>query len=349
MRIFQSIIFVSGLLLIASSCKKHNTASTYDTDKTALNAAIDSLTNVYNNTVEGTKPGDYAAGAREALDSVIKLAQQVSASNQYNQQQVNNTLYNLLQQAALFNNQLLQQVSAANLVAWWTFTGNANDSTGNGHNGTLATGYIGSTAAAATDGGTLPVLTTDRFGRANNAYYFNNGATIDVPYSPDLNPQSFTILLWLKRDGTNASNYMFSLDRWNGYKFQLQGNNLPFLTVTTTTGTYDEDDGGTAVDGPNVWVHVAVSFTGGVETFYINGKPVHTVSVSGTMKQTPSNIDLVIGNELPKADYTFTNTADANYFWGGSYFIGALDDVRFYNTALTDAQVLSIYTDESSL
>ena len=34
---------------------------------------------------------------------------------------------------------------------------------------------------------------------------------------------------------------------------------------------------------------------------------------------------------------------------GGSFFMGALDDIRIYNTALTDAQGLSIYTDESSL
>jgi hypothetical protein len=29
--------------------------------------------------------------------------------------------------------------------------------------------------------------------------------------------------------------------------------------------------------------------------------------------------------------------------------MGALDEVRFYNTVLTDAEILSIYTDESSL
>lgn len=352
MRIYRCTIFllVAGSLLIAAaSCKKHNNTPNYNADKTALNAAIDSLTNVYNNSVEGSKPGDYAVGAREALDSVLQLAQQVSTSTQYSQQQVNNALYSLMQEATAFSNQLLQQVSAANLVAYWTFSGNAKDSSGNGHDGTLATGWVGTAAGSQTDGGTLPVLTADRFGRANMAYYFNNGATIDVPYSADLNPQAFTILLWCKRDGTNASNYMFSLDRWNGYKFQLQGSNLPFLTVSTSTGIFDEDDGGTAVGGPGVWSHVAVSFTGGVETFYINGKPVHTVTVTGTMVKTPSTIDLTIGNELPKSAYTFSNTADANYFWGASYFMGALDEVRLYNVALTDAQILSIYTDENSL
>jgi hypothetical protein len=336
-------------LVLAVACKKNSGPGSYNTNKTALNAAIDSLTNVYNNSVEGTKPGTYAVGAREALDSVIKLAQEVSASNQYTQQEVNNALNSLLHAGQQFNNQLLQQVSAANLVGYWTFTGNAKDSSGNGHDGVLTTGWVGASAATVVDGGTLPVLVADRFGRANNAYYFNNAATVVVPHSGDLNPQSFTILLWVKRDGTNANNYMFSFNRWNGYKFQLQSGNLPFLTVQTSTGYHDVDDGGVAVDGPNVWVHVAVTFTPGTEKFYINGKLIRTVVVTGTPMPVPAAVDLAIGNELPKAAYTLTDTNDPNYFWGADYFMGALDDIRFYNTALTDAQVLSIYTDESSL
>ena len=342
------VVVAAGLLMVAS-CKKSSGPTSYNTNKTALNAAIDSLTNVYNNSVEGTKPGTYAVGAREALDSVIQLAKEVSASTQYTQQEVNNALNNLLQAGQQFSNQLLQQVSAANLVGYWTFTGNAKDSSGNGHDGTLMTGWVGASATTAVDGGTLPVLVADRFGRANQAYYFNNGATVDVPYSADFNPQSFTILIWVKRGGTNANNYMFSFNRWNGYKFQLQSGNLPFLTVQTTTGYHDVDDGGVAVDGPNIWEHVAVTFTPGTEKFYINGKLIRTVAVTGTPVPVPSTIDLVIGNELPKAAYNLVNNADPNYFWGGDYFMGALDDIRFYNTALTDAQVLSIYTDESSL
>jgi len=46
-----------------------------------------------------------------------------------------------------------------NLVAYYPFTGNANDQSGNGINPT----YIGAGVT----------LTTDRFGYANNAYNFN--------------------------------------------------------------------------------------------------------------------------------------------------------------------------------
>lgn len=342
-------VAIAAVFGAVSSCKKNTSPASYVTNKTALNAAIDSLTTVFNSTVDGTKPGDYAPGARQALDSVIALATSVSSSNAYTQQEINNALNNLLAAGAQFSTQLIQQVSSANLMGYWEFNGNAMDSSGNGNNGVLQTGWVGTSAATAVDGGTLPVLVADRFGRPNMAYYFNNGATVKVPYNSTLNPQTFTILLWLKRDGTNANNYMFSLDRWNGYKFQLQSGNLPFLTVNTSTGDHDQDDGGTAIDSAGVWRHVAVSFTPGTEKFYIQGKLVATETVTGIPLTVSSTINLAIGNELPKENYNLTNSADPNYFYGGDYFMGALDEVRFYNTVLTDAEILSIYTDESSL
>jgi hypothetical protein len=342
-------VAIAAVFGAVSSCKKNTSPASYVTNKTALNAAIDSLTTVYNSTVDGTKPGDYAVGARAALDSVINLATEVSTSTAYTQQEINNALNNLLAAGAQFSTQLIQQVSSANLMGYWEFNGNAMDSSGNGNNGVLQTGWVGTSAATAVDGGTLPVLVADRFGRPNMAYYFNNGATVKVPYNSTLNPQTFTILLWLKRDGTNANNYMFSLDRWNGYKFQLQSGNLPFLTVNTSTGDHDQDDGGTAIDSAGVWRHVAVSFTPGTEKFYIQGKLVATETVTGTPLTVSSTINLAIGNELPKENYNLTNSNDPNYFYGGDYFMGALDEVRFYNTVLTDAEILSIYTDESSL
>jgi hypothetical protein len=346
---YISYLIAFALLLgTIVSCKKNSSPASYNTNKAALTAAIDSLTAVYNSTVDGTKPGDYAPGAREALDSVIALATEVSNSTAYTQQEITNALNNLLAAGVTFSNELIQQVSSANLMGYWEFNGNPADSSGNGNNGVLQTGWVGTSAATAVDGGTLPVLVADRFGRPNMAYYFNNGATVEVPYNTNLNPQTFTILLWLNRDGTNANNYMFSLDRWNGYKFQLQGSNLPFLTVNTSTGDHDQDDGGPAIDSAGVWYHVAVSFTPGTEKFYIQGKLVATETVTGTPLTVASTINLAIGNELPKANYNLTNSSDPNYFYEGDYFMGALDEVRFYNTVLTDAQVLSIYTDEST-
>src|SRR6201996_366925 len=188
-----AIVLLAG---VTASCKKNSSPASYNTNTAALTAAIDSLTNVYNSTTDGTKPGQYAPGARAALDSVIALATEVSTSTAYTQQQINNALNNLLAAGTTFTSQLIQQVSSANLMGYWEFNGNAADSSGTGNNGVLQTGWVGTSAATAVDGGTLPVLVADRFGRPNMAYYFNNGATVKVPYNANLNPETFTILLW---------------------------------------------------------------------------------------------------------------------------------------------------------
>lgn len=347
----QNIILLLVLIFSASffllpSCKKDNNNTNYNTDKSALTNLIDSVNGVLNSVVEGNKPGQYAVGSKETLDSVVQLATDVSSSSSYTQQQIDNATSNLERAVQTFNSHLIQEVSVANLVAFWKFNGNANDSSGNGHNGALKTGWVGP-GDNPQDGGTLPKLVADRFGRPNMAYDFNNAATVEVPYDAALNPQSFTISLWMKRHGTNCNNYFFSLNRWNGYKFQLQCNNFLFLTIHADNGYHDVDDN-PGVIPDETWTHAAVSYTNGEMKFYIDGALVKTAEVTGTPVTLSTPVNLAIGNELPKDEYTINSSDDYTYY-GGDYFIGSLDDIRFYNTALSDADILSIYTIEKSL
>ncbi len=53
------------------------------------------------------------------------------------------------------------------LIAFYPFSGNANDESGNGINGKI----------------TKTVLTTDRNGEQNAAYYFNGSSYIQLPFS----------------------------------------------------------------------------------------------------------------------------------------------------------------------
>ena len=345
--ILPLFILLAAILFALPSCKKDNNGnSNSPADKTALNSLIDSVNNILSTTAEGSKPGEYGVGAKEALDSTLQLAMLVTASDGYTQQQINNATSNLERAVTTFGSHLIQEVSVANLVAFWKFNGNTIDSSGNGHDGELKTGWTGP-GDAPVDGNTLPKLVADRFGRANMAYDFNNGATVEVPYDAALNPQSFTISCWMKRHGTNCNNYFFSLNRWNGYKFQLQCNNLLFLTFHADNGYHDVDDA-PGVIPDETWTHAAVSYTNGEMKFYINGALVKTVPITGTPLTLSEPVNLAIGNELPKDEYTINSSDDYTYY-GGDFFIGSLDDIRFYNTALSDAEVLSIYTIESSL
>ena len=159
-------------------------------------------------------------------------------------------------------------------------------------------------------------------------------------------PSNFTICAWIKPHMKSDGNYIFSLDRWNGFKFQLQGGNLPFLTVMTNTGDHDQDDGGISV-ALDVWSQVIASFTNGTEKFYINGVLIKTAVVTGNPTALISPPNLAIGNELPALAYNFTDPNSPNAYYGGNFFVGAIDDVHLYNTVLTDAQVNSLYTMEA--
>ena len=345
--IFYFFAIIACMGIFASCSKKDGAAPNYNSDKTAFKSVIDSLTNVYNSTNDGTHPGQYTIGSRAALDSVLALAGQVYTGS-YTQEQVNDALLNLRKAGQVFSTKLLQEVSVANLMALWKFNGNTVDSSGHGHDGMLKTGWTGSSATTVVDGGTLPVLVADRFGRPGMAYNFDNGATIEVPYDKALNPQNLTISAWVKRHTTNSNNYILSLNRWNGYKFQLQSNNFLFFTLHDSNNGYHDVDDNPGTVPQDIWTHCVVSYTNGAMKFYINGVLQKTVVVTGT-PITVAGVNLAIGNELPKSGYNVTDSNDPNYYYGGDFFIGSLDDIRFYNTALSDAEVLSIYTQESSL
>jgi len=339
-----AIIVLIVAITSIQSCKKSSEKANYNSDKSKLSAEIDSLTAVYNAAVEGKQAGDYSPGSKAVLLTALNLAKDVK-TGQFTQQQVNNAAANLMRAATQFSVNLIQQISAANLVASWTFNGNAKDVSGNGNDGTLKTGWIGPYGVAPTDGATLPVLVADRYGVANSAYDFNNAAYIEVPYQASLRPASFTICAWIKPKEASNGNYIFSLDRWNGYKFQLQGGNLPFLTVMTSTGDHDQDDGGASVQ-LGQWTQVVTSFTNGTMKFYINGALVKTANITGDPTTLVSPPPIAIGNELPKESYNLADPNSSRAYYGGNFFIGSIDDLHLYNKVLSDAEVKSLYTME---
>lgn len=334
-------IVLVAVIALFQSCKKSSSSADFNSDKSKLGLQIDSATALYNSAIEGKQAGDYSIGSKAALKTAIDLATSVKTGS-FTQQQVNNAQSNLVRAETAFKTNLIQDVSPENLIAYWKFTGNANDTSGNGNNGTLKTGWVGTSVATATDGGTLPVATTDRYGHANSAYHFNNAAYVEVPYNASLRPSSFTICAWVKPDVTNAGNYIFSLDRWNGYKFQLQSNNFPYLTINTDGGYHDVDDNPGAIT-LGVWSQVAVSYTNGTMNFYINGALTKSVAVIGNPVPVAVQVPLSIGNEMPKSGYNFTDSSSPQYFYGASYFIGSLDDIRLYNKVLSAAEVHSLY------
>jgi hypothetical protein len=342
----------SGLLFIA--CSKSSTPAAPPADKTSLKAAIDSATFYATVTTEGTKPGDYTVGSKAALNAALAAANAVYADASSTQTVITNAAANLQAAITAYKGTFIQQIAAANLIAYWKFNGNANDSSGNGHNGVVTVGHV-------FYGAGTPTLTKDRFGVANMAYHFDKGGNIEVPYAQALNPQQMSISLWERQDTAGrtvnpANGYMISMNRWNGWKFQTQPT-LPFFTVRTfesaatppDTTIYDRDDAGVALTPVTTWYHLVITFKPGEEDFYINGSLVKSwTNTPGTPITLTTPMNITIGSDLPTSKY-LTVDASGNFLVDyGGFWTGDMDDVMFYNVALTAPQVSSIYTNQNT-
>jgi len=355
---FMKIPLILTLLigiLFTSCSNKDNPPPPPPADKTALQATVTSSQALYDGTVEGTKPGQYVVGSRVAFKTVLDAAKAVLADPNATQAAVTNANAQLVAAVTTFGGLKINEIAAANLIGFWKFNGNPNDSSGKANNGTLKTGHVYYGAGNA-------VLTADRFGRANMAYNFDKGGNIEVPYTTTLNPQQLTISLWAKKSlGTPArtiktDTYTFvALNRWNGYKFQLQSGNLSFLTVKAVKGAavgdtvyHDRDNAGVALTN-NVWYHVVATFKAGQMNFYLNGDLVKswTDTPGNAISLAANPINFVIGQDLPTNKY-LTVDGDFQVAWGG-FFTGDMDDVMFYNIALDGPQVKSIFDNQKTL
>ena len=335
-----------SLWAIVTSCSKSSSTPPPVTNKTTLQKAVDSANWYLNNTVEGTKPGEYTVGSKAPLTAATNSATTILNNTASTQTELDNAAANLNAATATYKGNLISEIAAANLIAYWKFNGNANDSSGNGHNGVVTQGH-------AFFGAGTPALTTDRFGNANKAYHFDHGGNIEVPYALALDPQQMSISLWIRQDTAGrtinpANCYMIAMNRWNGWKFQTQPF-LPFFTVKTDSAIYDRDDAGTAIHPGTTWYHLVVTFKPGEENFYINGALVKSwTNVPGTPHPQATPINITIGSDLPVSKY-LTVDATGNFLVDyGGFWTGDMDDVMFYNVALTGPQAQSIYNNQNT-
>lgn len=217
----------------------------------------------------------------------------------------------------------------AGLMAYYPFTGNALDSSGNGNNATFNNA----------------TLTTDRFGNEGGAYLFNGTSNyMIVPNSSTLNPSLISMVAIVKPMGFyngvchgnvvfNKGDDDFSLP--SRYRFRFYdglynpGNcNLP---VDNLHQNFSVDFAGNpAATGPytpyivlNQWYTVVYTFDGTTAKLYVNGVLIQSTSTNVTY--VPNTHDLYIGR---LKDPSFP-------YW----LNGALDEIRIYNRALSAQEV----------
>ncbi|WP_420146662.1 LamG-like jellyroll fold domain-containing protein [Spirosoma sp.] len=352
-RSMLSALFAFVLLAVVfDACKKEDTPAVV-VDKTKLKARLDSANTIYTAAVEGAQVGQYEKDSKAAFKTSIDAATTLNNNANATQADVNNGYVNLGQAMNTFASKKVQEIAPQNLVLYLKMDGNANDASGKGLNGTLKAGSTGVGSFTGWGGGT-PTPSADRYGTAGKAYFFDKGANIEVPYNTVLNPsKEISISLWARPTVIRPSNYLVSLNRWNGYKLQLQEANKAFMTVKTAAGKYNDKDNESPTLDVNKWYHITVTYKSGGMTFYLNGSPVKAYTdVTGDPYAVKSNINLTIGQDLPTSLYTADDkdNADGNNFYGpwGGYFTGDIDEVRIYNVVLSDTQVKSIYNAEKA-
>jgi hypothetical protein len=337
-------LLFGGLFLVAS-CSTSSEDEAVMVNKSALTTINTTTQTLLDASLEGSADGQYILGSKAALQTILDVAKALAVDANATQIQVDNLIVQLNQAITLFGTKKVTPIDVANLVGQWTFD-EGTGTTVKDYSTTNATGTFGSSVLGT--GTAMPTWTTDRYGNANKAIAFNDGAKITVPYNAKLNPAKMSISLWINAAEKNDNNRFMGMHSWNGYKFQLQGENKPFFTgATTADGIYDRDSAEGVLE-INVWYHLTVTFGDGHNVFYINGTKVKD------WDNTAGTLALVTGHDLTfGVDSSKYAATDANYgadniipaAWAG-YFRGSLDDIRMYKSVLTEAQVKAIYDTE---
>jgi len=217
------------------------------------------------------------------------------------------------------------QNGSDSLVAYFPFNGDADDESGNGHNGTVS----GAT------------LTTDRFGNTNSAYNFNGSTDfIDIGQASSLNLPEYTYSAWINLSayppginlqdaagtildigGSSVDQYMYVVN-YNPY-FGISGSGY-----YSGGGSYDARTG--ILPNLNQWYHIAVTRSNTSFKLFVDGLLIQNVPLTAASPDYGVSPLVVIGKRIGDLQY----------------FAGKIDDIKICDIALTDARVQSLFQSE---
>lgn len=204
------------------------------------------------------------------------------------------------------------------LVSWWAAEDNANDIKGI-NMGTLSGGAMYAP------------------GKVGQAFSLNGntGSIVVVPDDASLNFDThspMTIELWAYRTGTNPNQHILGKRADCGVNINPDHNYQMgwFSYYGDWFGSYS---GGAPQQGEadlplNTWTHLSGTFDGTTFKFYVNGVLAGTgTGILGPIFATPFTMGT-------------SGTCGSNY---GQGFVGLLDEVSLYNSALSATEISAIY------
>ena len=168
---------------------------------------------------------------------------------------------------------------------------------------------------------------------------YSLGDRTEIPYLPQLNPSStspFTIEFWAKPTASDDADAPIgnrlggSVNRSGWVFFQrASGWNLRMYNGNGTQNGWDITGGPAPL---NVWTHVVAVWSGTEAKLFVNGIDVTSVN-SGPGGYNANTTEMFRVGAL---------------IGGDNGYAGAIDDVAFYPSALTPAQISDHYTTASS-
>ena len=206
------------------------------------------------------------------------------------------------------------------LVAYYPFNGNANDASGSGHHGTV-------------NGATL---SSDRDGNENSSYSFD-GIDDDISNSNEFLPLNidFTISVWFNTNDIYQGSQCIlnSLEHTGiGLVFNHNYNSSKMnLFLGDGISFWDVDGlGGMKSDYQNdTWYNIILTKQNDLYKVYLNGVVDIETNISNSL-----NYNNLVGFRFG------TISPDSGY----EQFFGKLDDIGFWNRALTVQEIQNLYT-----
>lgn len=231
--------------------------------------------------------------------------------------------------------QVPSYVPTNGLVGYWPFSGNANDESGNGNNGTV---YSALNTAAYVSGVDGQAIYLTGFGHVGNS-----GDHVLIPAIGFNNFPSYTISIWIKHDGNTGLGGVHGEDficgrslanPCNGTFAMSFSGNFPNYEFGYGNGIIGVGAQNYNIDANNWTLHTLV-IDNGIAKGYKNGILFQTAS--GSNQATLEESIIGIGT---------------HWFCSGgtqsTRFIGGVDNLGIWNRALTQQEITNLYNSTST-
>lgn len=354
---FFAVMFLASLFSLSfTSCSDSDDDDFVPADKTELLALIAEYETLANSATET----DYPADAISTFKSTITTIKE-AAGKDLTELQVTNLTNQLEQAKKLFDSKAYGAIPEEALLIGLDFdSADANELITIGTRTLTAKLMTGPSEIFGTST-TKPTYVDGVKG--GKAIKFANGSHLEISnyVASDFLANKLSIATWVKLDEVKAGNYIMSMNYWENWKFQLQEQSKPFMTIKTSAGGVDADNEMDQSAQVGQWVHLVVVYDLPAKKmfFYVNGVLTKTwtdtdkPNLTGSMAAAYQS---AIGKQLPLLIGAATTYEEANAVWTGwqswnsptgwDCLSGALDNFKVYNIALDAGQVAKLYKDE---